>query len=100
MRARISSGLGRSASLMRQFYAADAIDSKVEDHVRREGELIMSGAVVVGPHVIGMVVAQFGTNGDESVRPPGDADGMFRILCGKAGAAADFVIEIFVSNAE
>ena len=47
----------------------------------------MPGPVIVRSIIVRMVESELGANGDEFVRPPGNADGMFGILCGKAGPA-------------
>src|SRR4029077_3137852 len=85
---------------MRRIYAADAIRSKMEDYVRREDELIVPRAVVVGSLIVRMIKPELGTNGDEFVRPVSDADGMFRIQRRKPRAAADLIVKDLVAHRE
>ena len=47
----------------------------------------MPGSVVKGSLSVRVVKSKLGTNGDELVRPPGNADGMLGILGGKPGPA-------------
>src|ERR1700737_3733327 len=82
-RARISSGSGRSASLIRPIYAFDAIRSKVEDYVGDKGKLTFIAAIIVRWYVVRVIESQFGTNGDEFVRPISKPDRMLRVLRGK-----------------
>src|SRR5260370_19248409 len=98
MRARISSGFGRSASLMRQSYSSASFRSKMEDYISHEGELVLTRSIIIRGHIVRMIVSKFGTDGDEFVGPPGKTDGMLCVLCRKAGAAAYFVIKILVPN--
>src|SRR5690242_1430078 len=73
---------------------------KMENDVRDERKLILVPTVVVGRNVVGMVVTNLGTNGDEFVRPPGDTNGMFRIWRGKTRARAYSIVEIFIAYSE
>src|SRR5690349_3025292 len=72
----------------------------MEDHVRDESKLILVPTIVVGRNVVGVVVTNLGTNGDEFVRPPGDTNGMFRVWRGKARARAYSIVEIFIAYSE
>ena len=72
----------------------------MEDHVGGKDELIMPGSVIVRPRGIGVVIAQLGPDGDEFVWPPGNADGVLRVLGGKAGPAAHLVVHVFVADRE
>ena len=70
----------------------------MENHIRREGELVMPGSVVVYSFSVGMIVPEFRTDRNEFIGPPGDTDRMLRIVRGKASPATDLVVEIFVSH--
>jgi len=70
----------------------------MKDYVRREDELIMSGAVVVSAVRIRMIKSKLGSNSYKLVGPPGDADGMLGIVRGEASPAADLVVKIFVTH--
>src|SRR5882724_8898527 len=72
----------------------------MKDHVGREDELIMPGAVVVRPSSVRMIVAKLGADGNEPIGPPGDANRMLGIIRGEASSAAHLVIKIFVSHGE
>ena len=72
----------------------------MEDYVGRENKLILPRAVVVGRDIVGMIVSELGPDGDQLVRPPGDADGMFGIRRGKSRATADLVVKIFITHGE
>src|SRR5215831_9769586 len=72
----------------------------MEDHVGDKGELVMPRSVIVRPFIIRMVVAKLWTYGDELIGPPGNPNGMFRILRREASPAPNLVIKIFVSHSE
>src|ERR1700736_813851 len=97
-RARISSGFGRSASLMRRTYASASIPSKVEDHVGDKSELVVTRSIIIRGDVVRMIVSKFRTNSHEFVRPPRDTDGMLRVLRSEARAATNLVFKVFVPN--
>ena len=44
------------------------------DHVGNEGELALVAAIIIRGHIVRVIESQFGTNGDELVRPISDAD--------------------------
>src|ERR1700720_4468834 len=64
---------------------------EVVNHVGNERELIMPGSVIVRAIIVRMVESELGANSDEFIRPPSHADGMFGILCGKAGPGTHLV---------
>ncbi len=72
----------------------------MEDHVGDKGELVMPRSVVVRPFIVRMIVTKLWTYGDELVGPPGNSNGMLRILRREASPAPNLVIKIFVSNGE
>src|SRR6476660_7160016 len=74
--------------------------SKVEDHVCAKDELVMPGSVVEGSLSVRVVIAKLGPYGNELVWPPGDADGMFGILCGKPGPGTHLVVKVFIPYRE
>src|SRR6476660_9650133 len=74
--------------------------SKVEDHVCAKDELVMPGSVVEGSLSVRVVIAKLGPYGNELVWPPGDADGMFGILCGKPSPGTHLVVKVFIPHRE
>jgi hypothetical protein len=72
--------------------------SKVEDHVCAKDELVMPGSVVKGSLSVRVVIAKLGPYGNELVWPPGDADGMLRIVGRETSPAPNLVLKIFVSH--
>ena len=67
--------------------AVASVRSEVVDYVGHEDELIVPGSVIVRARVVGVIKAKFGTNGDDFVRPPGDTDGVLRIIGSEARPA-------------
>jgi len=49
----------------------------VNDEVHRSGKLIAARAVIECSGIVGMIEPEFGPDGNNLVRPPGDADGVF-----------------------
>src|SRR5262245_25201408 len=47
-----------------------------------------------------VVIPKLGAHGNKFVGPPGDPDGMLRIVSSKPSPAPDFVLKIFVSDGE
>src|SRR6202035_1491852 len=99
-RARISSGFGRSASLMRRTYASASFRSKMEDYVGDKRELAPARSVIIRVGVVRVIESEFGTNGNEFVRPIGDANCVFGVLRGKAGPGTHLVVKVFIPHGE
>jgi hypothetical protein len=59
---------------MRRTYASASFPSKVEDYISHEGELVFARSVIIRGYVVRMIESQFGANGNQFVRPVGDAD--------------------------
>jgi len=70
----------------------------MKDHVGREDELIMLGAIVVRPSSVRMIVAKLRADGNEFIGPPRDADCMLGIIRGEASAAPNLVVKIFIAH--
>ena len=72
----------------------------MEDHVCAKDELVMPGSVVKGSLSVRVVIPKLGTNRNDFIWPPRDADSMLGIICGEASPAADLVVKIFVTHRE
>jgi len=70
----------------------------VENHVGGKHELVMPRSVVIHPFIVRMIVAKLWTYGDELIGPPGNSNGMLRILRREASPAANLVVKIFISH--
>ena len=56
--------------------------------------------VVESRSVVRVIVAKLGAKRNDLVRPPGNADRVFRIGRGMTGARTDFVVVELVANSE
>src|SRR4029077_13086197 len=81
-------------------YAVASVHSEVENYVGREDKLIVPRTVIVSSCRVGMIKSKLGTNSDEFVRPPGDTDGVFRIIGSEARSAAHLVVHVLVADRE
>src|SRR4029077_14084605 len=77
-----------------------SVRSEVVNHVGNERELIMPGSVIVRAIIVRMVESELGANSNKFIRPPSNADGMFGILCGKAGPGTHLVVKVFIPHRE
>src|SRR4029077_17645533 len=72
----------------------------VVNHVGGKDELIVPGSVIVRARGIEVVIAQLGPDGDEFVWPPGDTDGVFRIISSETRSASHLVLKVLVPDGE
>jgi len=49
---------------MRRTYASASFGSKMEDYIRGKDELIVSRAVIVSRHIVGMIISKLGPDCD------------------------------------
>src|SRR5438270_13000620 len=70
----------------------------MKNYVGNESQLAAARPIVIGVGVVSMIEPEFWANGDEFIWPISDADGVFGVLGGMTGTAADFVVHIFISN--
>ena len=80
--------------------AVASVRLEVVDHVSNERELTVVAAIIVSLGIVGVIKSKFGTNRDELVRPPGDTDGMLRILRSKPSPAPNLVVHVLVAHGE
>ena len=78
--------------------AVASFRSKVEDHIRRKDELVMPGSIVIRPCSVRVVIPKLGTNRNDFIWPPRDADSMLGIICGEASPATDLIVKIFIAH--
>ena len=72
----------------------------VEDHVGGKDELVMSGSIIVRPCSVRMIKPKLGAYGDEFVWPPGNTDGMLRIVRSETRSASHLVLKVLVPDGE
>src|SRR6266404_773338 len=72
----------------------------MNDKVHRSGELIAATTVIECGGVVGVIESELWPQRDDLVRPPGDADGVFRVRGRVPGAAPDNVIVELISHSK